>query len=187
MTWKRQGECNGCGMCCLFLAVSPQEISFTPEGLVGKDGQTDTHHTHVRGLVKGEDQLFHVPAWLYSPCSEYSLENMGCKIHETKPQTCKDYPWMPEQIVGTPCSYYFEKQNEAGVVFRQGGQASPYPGKSVEQNGTTLLDVEPYFNIPYPLIVPSELIATFHAKIQAQENTIRKLTMNMVDDVKEPA
>ena len=158
MSFERKGECNHCGYCCLFIATEPHVLSFDRSNLRDKNGEFDEAHAHVRGLVHAANSPnpneLNVPAWFYSPCQAYNMDTLRCSIQAEKPRICQDFPWIPEQIVGTPCSYYFEKTNEAGVIFRQGGQGSPHPGRSAEQHGTKLLDADPYFNVPYPLIMP---------------------------------
>ncbi len=62
-------------------------------------------------------------------CPDYIEKYSQCKIYETRPDFCKEFPWSPEQIQNIPeCSYTFE---ETGVIA--------YPTKL----RPTLLDVHP--------------------------------------------
>ena len=126
MTWTRHGECNHCGHCCTM--VSRDVLVRTPEQV-----QRDAAFYRARGFqptrVDGELRYI-LFAWLQAPCPEFKDER--CVIHDTKPQTCAEFPRLPVDIVGTPCSYWFERD---GV--RVGGNGSPHP-----TNVTQLLELE---------------------------------------------
>lgn len=127
--WTRQGECNHCGWCCE--KVAREAIVRTATQL-----QSDPAFYAARGFkpmqVDGETKhvLF---AWLEAPCPQLRIEQIPyglggmlpssrCGIYETRPQTCADYPRLPVDIVGTPCSYWFERGTD-----RVGGTGSPFP------------------------------------------------------------
>lgn len=66
-------------------------------------------------------------AWLDAPCPQLRTEAWAygthhrCSIYETRPQTCQSFPRLPQDIVGTPCSYWFTQDGEA-----IGGLGSPH-------------------------------------------------------------
>ena len=167
MTWTRQGECNHCGFCCLFLASEPHILSFNKDGIKNKDGGFDAPHAQIRGLVEQPDGSMAVPAWFYSPCTAFDTKELRCGIHETKPEVCKDYPWLPSQVIGTPCSFYFEKvttgDDKVLRTLRQGGQASPFPGRTIQMGAKVFEDATDYFNVPYPLITTNSLMEAYRA------------------------
>lgn len=61
---------------------------------------------------------------LFAPCKVHDLAGKRCQIYDQRPVTCRVFPERPEQIVGTPCSYWFERE--------VGGQTETLGG-----NGTT--------------------------------------------------
>lgn len=153
MTWKRQGECNHCGFCCLFLSNAEIELNTTKGELATPDGVVDEQHLAVRGFKQQEGDAYTGKALLYSPCREFNLHELRCNIQATKPKICVEFPTMPEQVVGTPCSYYFEECAD-GHAARMGGDQSLYPGRTFEKNGIQLKDMTPYPTVRYPLIMP---------------------------------
>jgi Fe-S-cluster containining protein len=133
--WTRKGECNNCGWCCDKVAR---------EAIVRTDEQIarDPAFYAARGFkpmdVDGARRhvLF---AWLEAPCPQRWTVNVPnglggfsaqsrCAVYNTRPQTCVSFPRLPVDIVGTPCSYWFER--EAGIdsaTYKAGGQGSPWP------------------------------------------------------------
>lgn len=129
MSWTRHGECNGCGHCCEF--VAREVLVRTPEQVA-----RDAAFYRARGFqpVTVDGQVRHVLwAWVHAPCPElrttvthwtYGTETRHrCAIHEAKPETCAAFPRLPQDIAGTPCSYWFED----GDGRRVGGTGSPHP------------------------------------------------------------
>lgn len=153
--WTRQGECNHCGYCCLFLATQAHMLALEKDGFRDQHGKFDEQHLKVRHVMtdQAEPSKVVTHAWFYSPCSEFKVDELRCGIQETKPYTCSAYPWDPEQVIGTPCSYFFEKKQD-DTTLRIGGQGSPYPGHTGERAGVVFQDTQPYINAPYPLIMP---------------------------------
>ena len=116
--WVRKGDCNHCGWCCIF--------SFDPVLMfIPKDGGRQDEFMKVRGFRPAvhegkEGWLSHAEA--YRPCPQH--KNNGCLVYDKRPAICKDFPWMPDQIKNTPCSYWFE--DEDGKEMPIGGDASPH-------------------------------------------------------------
>jgi len=110
--WIREGECNHCGDCCLFLIPNKVEIIIQIDELGrGKDDW----HNEVRGVVPDKQRpgFYRGQGGLYSPCREFNREQYRCNIHPNKPTTCIDYPWHPDQIKGFDrCSYTFKRADE---------------------------------------------------------------------------
>ncbi len=114
MSWTRHGECNGCGFCCKTFKrdVEVRPADAGDQAFYQARGFKPVHVDGVTRLV-----LF---GWMQAPCLEHS--ESGCGIYATRPETCRTFPRVPIDIVATPCSYWFTK-DEIAV----GGDASPYP------------------------------------------------------------
>ena len=122
MTWTRKGECNGCGWCCVHIGQDVSSFKF-----IG--AEADVEFFKVRGFTIfvdenrkpiGATRLCNT----HAPCPEY--DGKACRIYETRPITCVDFPAMPEQIRWTPCSYWFEDENGNKI----GGSGSPHPAET---------------------------------------------------------
>lgn len=61
---------------------------------------------------------------LFAPCKVHDLPGKRCLIYEQRPVTCRRFPERPEQIAGTPCSYWFDRE-VAGQVETLGGNGAP--------------------------------------------------------------
>lgn len=116
MSWERHGECNQCGDCCRFVAR---------EALVRDPSRvSDPAFYEARGFQRmtlGEKKVLVLLANLVAPC-QYLVDGNQCGVYEDRPRTCRDFPQVPLDIVGTRCSYWFSKD---GVNV--GGSGSPYP------------------------------------------------------------
>lgn len=120
--WERRGECNHCGYCCEF--IGHKIFVFTPQPPTGAT-EVDRHFFAVRGIdlvAAGARAALRVD--LFTPCKVYDRAARRCAIYAQRPVTCQLYPELPTQIVGTPCSYWFERQ-VAGQVERVGGNGAP--------------------------------------------------------------
>ena len=115
--WVRRGECNHCGWCCQYQSRSVAEVT-NPKGL------SDVEYYRTRGFqihnVNGVPFAATIKVWHLAPCPQ--IADQRCGIYETRPRTCRDFPVRPEQVVGIPCSYWFENGSE-----KIGGQGSPFP------------------------------------------------------------
>ena len=120
--WVRQGECNHCGWCCQFEGIQRNVVR--PEG---RKEPLDARFYELRGANVGADGAFRFLVHLYAPCSAHDVGALRCSIYEERPETCRAFPSVPEQIEGTPCSYWFEGQTEAGHIVRRGGNGSSHP------------------------------------------------------------
>lgn len=125
MGWTRHGECNGCGHCCE--KVARDVIVRTPEQV-----RRDPAFYRTRGFQETEvdGEVRHVLfAWLEAPCPELRVVRWGggeiprCMVYDRRPETCRQFPLLPRDIVGTPCSYWFE--DARGRLA--GGTGSPHP------------------------------------------------------------
>lgn len=118
MSWERRGECNHCGYCCIF---GVQKVTIRmPRGL-----PKETEFLRIRGFKWTKDKGWEgmqASGEIFLPCP-YHVRGR-CGIYETRPEVCKDFPARPEQVVGTPCSYWFEDTD--GKEAPIGGDASPY-------------------------------------------------------------
>lgn len=119
--WVRKGECNHCGWCCIF--------SFDPVGVFFADKDKKRNELlQVRGFRPAEnegEQGYMAYGDVYLPCPQH-IDNK-CAIYEKRPELCRTFPLLPTQVVGTPCSYWFE--DEEGKELPVGGDASPYARK----------------------------------------------------------
>ena len=116
--WVREGECNHCGWCCqnagygqLFIPIEMNE------------GGTDEEYIQVRGYkeVTSQGHKGHaVPVDFHTVCAKYA--DQRCSIWAERPRVCAAYPLWPNQVVKTPCSYWFIRGEE-----KVGGDGSPHP------------------------------------------------------------
>lgn len=91
MTLVRMGECNQCGYCCEVIAHA--ELDFSGNSL---------EWMQARGIPSSGIKMLPI----IDPCPSLGVNN-NCRIYPDRPQQCKDFPQTPEEIEGTPCSYYF--------------------------------------------------------------------------------
>ena len=119
--WVRKGECNHCGYCCIF-AVSRTRL------FIEKPNERDKEFLLVRGFKLAVTPMgvgLETVADSYVPCPKHTQSR--CSIYDKRPEACKAFPETPEQIMGTPCSYWFE--DAMGIEKPLGGDASPYAVK----------------------------------------------------------
>ena len=57
------------------------------------------------------------------PCPQ--LHDHRCTIYDKRPQRCQDFPSRPSQLVGTPCTYWFERAGADGKIEYSGGDRLP--------------------------------------------------------------
>lgn len=130
--WVRKGECNHCGYCCIF-AVNRVRL------FIKEPNEQDKEFLAVRGFkfaATPQGIGWEAIAESYVPCPKHQ-ENR-CSIYDKRPETCKLFPQFPEQIIGTPCSYWFEDQE--GMEKSIGGDASPFSVKHAKMR--ELLDLK---------------------------------------------
>lgn len=122
--WVRKGECVHCGYCCLF-AVNRSRL------FIKEPNEQDREFLTVRGFKLAASSLgvgLEYIADSYVPCPKH-VDNR-CSIYDKRPEACKLFPQFVEQVLGTPCSYWFE--DEEGVEKPMGGDASPYAVKHAQ-------------------------------------------------------
>lgn len=123
MSYIRKGDCNGCGWCCQFEAVH----RCTATSPSGKLSESDQRFYLLRGArVSAGGEIAQYLMHAYVPCEAYE-EARGCSIYETRPDICRDFPSSPEQVEGSPCSFWFERTSDDGTTERRGGMNSPHP------------------------------------------------------------
>lgn len=112
--WVRHGECNQCGDCCrqatncLSILIPVKDEAY---------GRIRFGAPQAQFVGKVPDPVFLVRGPILLPCPEQVGDQ--CRLHETKPQYCKDTPCAPEDIEGLPrCSYWF--------VHRETGEVKGY-------------------------------------------------------------
>lgn len=106
--WVRHGECDSCGYCCEVLAHAHVDLS-----------HNDADWLKARGIP--ESGIKWIP--IIDPCPQLN-EEKRCNIYEDRPNLCRDFPRVHEDIQGVPCVYWFENL-VTGEKF--GGTRSPYP------------------------------------------------------------
>jgi len=129
-TFTRYGNCNHCGWCCNFVGLYPLTIE-KKEGAKEKDINPDMirYYELHGGKSSGDGKKVQIMFYLAATCKEYNIKKRGeesCNIYNERPNICKDFPIFPEQIEGTPCSYWFEYEVD-GKIIKRGGQESLYP------------------------------------------------------------
>lgn len=129
----RFGECNNCGWCCQFDGIHRNVV----EHLDGNDmiHESDQQFYRLRGgkIIDGGKRILYV-VQSYAPCSAHNQMDLKCKVYDNRPISCQEFPSTPEQIEGTPCSYWFETEIN-GKLIRRGGGGSPYPSPPVFSKG----------------------------------------------------
>lgn len=125
----RRGECNNCGWCCQFEGIHRNVAAPSAGGaLLHPD---DRRFYELRGGTSpdgGKTVRYLVHA--FAPCSNHDKDGKRCKDYAGRPTTCVDFPSVPAQIEGTPCSHWFEMEVD-GAIERRGGAGSPYPTAAV--------------------------------------------------------
>lgn len=109
--WKRKGECDGCGLCCEIIARV--ELDFN---------ENEPEWLAARGLPREGTKWFTI----IDPCPQLQ-EDKKCGIYEDRPNTCREFPTKPDDLVELSCTYWFEHKI-TGQTF--GGLRSPHPGLS---------------------------------------------------------
>lgn len=109
--WVRMGDCNHCGWCCENLGVFELQFPITE----------DVAYMEIRGFTI-KDNLALIKADIKAPCPAH-IDNR-CSVYDTRPDTCKEFPSEPNEIIQTPCSYYFENSLTGEKI---GGKQSPFP------------------------------------------------------------
>jgi Fe-S-cluster containining protein len=96
-----------------------------PEPEVTPDSTT---FFQMRGGNLGPDGKIRFVSHGFAPCVHHDQAASRCKVYDSRPEVCQKFPTVPDQIEGTPCTYWFEAVDENGeVVERRGGLGSPYP------------------------------------------------------------
>jgi len=128
--WVRKGECTHCGYCC---TVAVPEVTVAYPTAKFQPSFSDDYWK-VRGVkrttTRDGTQLLQFTGILINPCPKLdaSIPTAPCTIYESRPDYCRTWPTVPEQIKGTPCTYWFEE-----VEARDGHKSDrPLPG---EQGG----------------------------------------------------
>lgn len=89
-TWRRTGECNGCGECCQFVDPAPHAAG--------------SHFTAAEHIAATEPSC---------PLLRREGDRFRCAGHGAHPYYlagCAAYPTHPRDLVNTPsCSYRFER------------------------------------------------------------------------------
>lgn len=111
----RKGECNQCGWCCEFMEI--QRITISEQQALTPDIE---YFYLLRNGIKCNDGKIRLISHQFIPCNNHI--NKNCNKYIERPDFCKMFPTIPEQIEGTPCSYWFELDG-----INRGGLGSPYP------------------------------------------------------------
>ena len=118
--WERHGTCNGCGHCCQFLGERVMTMTFT-----GQSDEYDRRYLELRGIqIDTATRTGTKKIGIFLPCTAHDNAAKQCTVYETRPRTCRDFPWGPEQIAGTPCSFWFTRQVN-GREETIGGDGAP--------------------------------------------------------------
>ena len=130
--WTRKGDCNHCGWCCIF-SVNRSRL------FIKAPSDRDREFLLTRGFKPAVTPMgvgLEILAEAYVPCPQH--KNSHCAIYDKRPEACRLFPEFPEQIVGTPCSYWFE--DEEGNEKPIGGDASPYARRWSEFRETVKME-----------------------------------------------
>ena len=96
-------------------------------GLIREEEKADLHEAYIalRGgvAVDRSARKWDVPIDIKAPCEAHDSANLRCAIYDRRPRVCRDFPWNPDQVVGTPCSYWFVRQVAGREEVVAGGGA----------------------------------------------------------------
>lgn len=121
---ERRGECNHCGWCCQFEGVHRNVVE--PAAGQATVHPSDRRFYELRGGQSVEGgRVVRYLMHAFAPCSAHVKEEKRCLAYADRPDICQEFPSIPEQIEGTPCSHWFEETVEGRVVQR-GGEGSPH-------------------------------------------------------------
>lgn len=91
--------------CCQFLGERVMTMKFT-----GNSDDYDRQYLELRGIrVDPATRTGTKKIGIFLPCTAHDLAGRRCTVYERRPRTCRDFPWGPEQISGTPCSFWFSR------------------------------------------------------------------------------
>src|SRR3990167_5015063 len=106
----RHGECNHCTWCCQFIVI--ERVTIAPSKLT----PDEINFYQLRGGQLGADGHLRVVQHAFVPFSLHDRAAGRCTSYAPRPQVCSPFPTLPEQIEGTPCSYWFETPREDGPI-----------------------------------------------------------------------
>ncbi len=124
MFWVRHGDCNQCGHCCE--TIEPNH-RFDLRGEIRDEAEETFLKT--RGYTIEGKRAF-IMTTVVAECPQLDRYEgtqaaglmTGCKVWDDRPPTCQEFPITPAQVRGTPCSYWFEREDGRKV----GGDDTPY-------------------------------------------------------------
>lgn len=120
MKIRKMGECNNCGFCCQMEGIQRNVVT-------EPDSDTQKFYELRGGKLQPGGAKLHYVMYAYVPCSAHNVVDKKCTIYENRPNICKAFPEIPDQIEGTPCSHWFDIENDDGTITQRGGQGSPFP------------------------------------------------------------
>lgn len=120
------GTCNGCGWCCQFDGIQ-RNVLIPLSGRRTVDGSDRRFYELRGGVADAAGSVVRYTTYLFCPCSAHDAVSKRCVDYDGRPQACRDFPQTPEQVEGTPCSYWFEDDSGTGGIVRRGGTGSPFP------------------------------------------------------------
>ena len=86
-----QLSCDGCGVCCLHMAVPPfdtSEIDMLPAEIL-EDFEAVSETRRLQYAAHGTD---------YTPCGWLNMVTRQCRHYEHRPEVCRDF-----EVGSTPC------------------------------------------------------------------------------------
>lgn len=108
--FRREGECNGCGLCCrrkiTFAVVNPVEKGNLRQGGWFTSGQGQWIEAHVDGKRLYFRMRENEPGTV--ACVHLGEDNL-CQNYENRPMLCRTWPHSPYDLLRVPeCSYTFQ-------------------------------------------------------------------------------
>lgn len=98
MKW---GECNKCGACCRAIALPGYEPGYF-KNVTSKDPGSDISFIKENWIEIPQETALKINPWLknwllggaitFFTCKNFDSEKNLCKIHETRPSVCREYP-----------------------------------------------------------------------------------------------
>lgn len=131
-------ECNGCGVCCdpvvlpitqieaLTAPLDPEVRRWVLEDLIPMS-RREAKAKFPLVFERPVHQVLNGVATMLQPlfyrCRNYDPETGRCAIYETRPETCRDFPWAggrpnPGIALPAPCSFNADVGRPVAVTIR---------------------------------------------------------------------
>lgn len=114
--YYRQGQCKGCGACCIHIYVKHLKGVVKTEEEFQKLRQLHPFYTYLE--IMGKDEI-----GLFFKCKNLDKETHKCNIHKKRPSICRRYPQEEIFLLGgtlkDDCGYSFTPIDSFNDVLKK--------------------------------------------------------------------